>query len=149
MQLYILFTCLVLFTNLRIQPGTRSGTSLPVFTNSDEDLSESEVYCGQMLRQKRGFPLYEPAPQINLPAEYQRHGVSIGDVGRVRPEGIFDFFFNIFLPPEHPINANDTPEDFSPMSPYKAKDIVHINHGPGSYVSTPTVQKVTVDAPFE
>jgi hypothetical protein len=36
--------------------------------------------------------------------------VSIGDVGSVTAEGIFDFFFNIFLPPEHLINGNRTPE---------------------------------------
>ncbi|KAJ7813836.1 hypothetical protein B0H13DRAFT_2465944, partial [Mycena leptocephala] len=54
--------------------------------------SESASYCGQLLRQGRGFPLYVPGPPGNLP-EYQRNGVSIGDVGRVTPDGAFDFFF--------------------------------------------------------
>ncbi|KAJ6588079.1 hypothetical protein B0H19DRAFT_904730, partial [Mycena capillaripes] len=100
------------------------------------------------LPQNRGFPLYVPEPQINLPMAYREHGVAIGDVGTVTPEGIFDFFFNIFLPAEHPINANDTPEEFCPMPPYELKDVLHHNYGPGCYVSTSTVQKVDLDTPF-
>jgi hypothetical protein len=115
----------------------------------DETFSESEVYCSQMLRQKRGFPLYEPAPQINLPAAYQRHGVSIGDVGSVTPEGIFDFFFNIFLPPEHPINGNRTPEDFSPMEPYESVDVSRLTYDPGNHVSTSTVRRLELEPSFE
>ncbi|KAJ6600527.1 hypothetical protein DFH09DRAFT_901283, partial [Mycena vulgaris] len=109
---------------------------------------ESEIYCSQLLRQKRGFPLYVPAPQPNLPPAYRRRGVAIGDVGRVTSEGIFDFFFNIFLPAEHPsrINANRTPEDFSPMESYKPTDLSYLDYDPGTFVSTPTVQKVDVDA---
>ncbi|KAF8157608.1 hypothetical protein K438DRAFT_1528975, partial [Mycena galopus ATCC 62051] len=67
-------------------------------------LSESEIFSNQMLRQKRGFPLYAPEPQETLPTEYQECGVQIGDVGTITPEGSFDFFFNIFLPADHPIN---------------------------------------------
>ncbi|KAJ6548290.1 hypothetical protein B0H10DRAFT_2129407 [Mycena sp. CBHHK59/15] len=129
-------------------PGPRPSAALPSNT-LDDTFSESEVYCRLMLRQKRGFPLYEPAPQINLPAEYQRHGVSIGDVGCVTPEGIFDFFFNVFLPPEHPINGNRTPDDFSPMPPYESVDISHLNYGPGNHVSSPAVRRVDVDAPSD
>ncbi|KAJ6574272.1 hypothetical protein B0H19DRAFT_902903, partial [Mycena capillaripes] len=110
---------------------------------------ESEVYCSQMLRQKRGFPLYEPAPQINLPGAYQRHGVSIGDVGSVTPEGIFDFIFNIFLPPEHPINGNRTPHDFSPMAPYESVDVSHLTYGAGNHVSTSTVRRLDLEPPFD
>jgi hypothetical protein len=102
-----------------------------------------------MLRQKRGFPLYVPAPQPILPLAYQSHGISIGDVGRVTPEGIFDFFFNIFLPPEDPINANRTPEGFSPMELHKPIDVSYLDYGPGTCVSTPTVEEVDVEAPFE
>ncbi|KAJ6544981.1 hypothetical protein DFH09DRAFT_927780, partial [Mycena vulgaris] len=75
-------------------------------------------YCSQLLRRGRGFPLYVPGPQRNLPPEYRRKGVAIGDVGRVTPEGIFDFFFNIYLPADHPINANAVPEGFSPLTTY-------------------------------
>jgi hypothetical protein len=113
----------------------------------DEEFSDSEIFCSQLLRKKRGLPLYDLAPQINLPAAYQRNGVGIGDVGRVTPEGIFDFFFNIFLPPEHSINGNNTPEDFSPMAPYTAIDVFNQNFRPGSYVSTSTVQNLDLNGP--
>ncbi|KAF7343226.1 Pleiotropic drug resistance ABC transporter protein [Mycena venus] len=128
--------------------GPRSSSS-PPSNPPDEAFSESEIYCSQLLRQKRGFPLYEPAPQINLPLAYQRHGVAIGDVGSVAPEGIFDFFFNIFLPPEHPINANDTPEDFCPMPPHNPRDVVHLTYSSGNYVSSPAVRKLDFDDPSE
>ncbi|KAJ7672370.1 hypothetical protein DFH06DRAFT_91380 [Mycena polygramma] len=108
--------------------------------------SESENYCSQMLHQKRGFPLYIPNPQSS-PAEYQQHGIAIGDVGSVTTDGEFDFYFNIFLPAEHPINADNTPEDFSPMSPCNSKDVFHRNHGLGHYLPTSTVRKVVLDSP--
>ncbi|KAJ7798016.1 hypothetical protein B0H13DRAFT_1516052, partial [Mycena leptocephala] len=66
--------------------------------------SESEIYSNQLLRQKRGFPLYVPGPRQTLPEEYRKSGVAIGDVGRITPEGSFDFFFNIYLAADHPIN---------------------------------------------
>jgi hypothetical protein len=89
-----------------------------------------------------------PAPQRNLPAEYRRNGVAIGDIGRVTPEGIFDFFFNIYLPLDHAINAN-IPEDFSPMPAYAPIDVFHLDFSPGDYVSSPTVQRLELDPPFQ
>ncbi|KAJ6520880.1 hypothetical protein DFH09DRAFT_225085, partial [Mycena vulgaris] len=94
-------------------------------------LAESEIYCNRLLYHKRGFPLYVPEPHGNLPAEYQRSGVRIGDVGRVTPEGAFDFLFNIYHPSEHPININGVPEEFSPLPSYLAGDVVRLNYGPG------------------
>ena len=66
--------------------------------------------------------------------------LGIGDVGRITPEGIFDFFFNIYLPSEHPINANFVPDDFHPLTRYVSRDIVHVEFDPGNYVSTSSVQ---------
>ncbi|KAJ6588051.1 hypothetical protein B0H19DRAFT_197753 [Mycena capillaripes] len=129
--------------------SAQANISPPLCNILDDCFSESEVYCSQLLRRKRGFPLYVPEPQINLPGEYRLHGVAIGDVGRVTPEGIFDFFFNIFLPQEHPINANRTPEGFVPMPLYDLTDLIHHHYGPGDYVSTPTVQKVDLEAPSD
>ncbi|KAJ6560135.1 hypothetical protein B0H19DRAFT_945502, partial [Mycena capillaripes] len=103
--------------------------------------SESGRYSSQLLHQGRGFPLYIPGPQINLPAEYRRCGVAIGDVGRVNAEGDFEFFFNIYLPADHPINVN-VPEDFVPLSPYDPMDIGHYDFDPGDYVSTPSIQEI-------
>ncbi|KAJ7612344.1 hypothetical protein DFH06DRAFT_152306 [Mycena polygramma] len=132
------------------QPGPNATLSNPQPSPSlpmpatNISFSESENYCSQMLHQKRGFPLYIPNPQ-SLPAEYQEHGIAIGDVGSVTADGEFDFYFNIFLPAEHPINAGNTPEDFSPMHSFTAKDIFRRNYGPGHYLSTPTVRKVDLD----
>ncbi|KAJ6588055.1 cyclin-domain-containing protein [Mycena capillaripes] len=130
-------------------PGPQSSTLLPLLNTLDETFSESEIYCLHMLYQKRGLPLYVPEPKINLSAQYRKHGVAIGDVGRVTPEGIFDFFFNIFLPPQHPINADHTPEDFSPMLPYDPIDLLHENYDAGDYLSSSTVQKLDLDAPSD
>ncbi|KAJ7654126.1 hypothetical protein DFH06DRAFT_1093134 [Mycena polygramma] len=96
-----------------------------------------------MLYQKRGFPLYVPGPKINLPAAYQRRGVAIGDVGRVTPEGVFDFFFNIFLAPNDPIHANRTPEGFSPLALYDPIDLLHESYDPGNSVFSSTADLST------
>ncbi|KAJ7713031.1 hypothetical protein B0H14DRAFT_3017392 [Mycena olivaceomarginata] len=124
------------------ESATQPNTSPASLDTVYENRSALEIYWSQLIRQKRGYPLYVPQPQINLPAEYREHGVAIGDVGRVTPEGTFDFFFNIFLPSEHPIHANGTPEDFAPMAGYKPKDVHGLNHPPGSFVATHTVRKV-------
>ncbi|KAJ7916968.1 hypothetical protein B0H13DRAFT_1468725, partial [Mycena leptocephala] len=71
-----------------------------------------------------------------LPTEYQKTGVQIGDVGRVTPEGIFDFFFNIYLPADHPVNDNDVPENFYPLPHYASRDVFDLDYDRGSYVST-------------
>ncbi|KAJ7809811.1 hypothetical protein B0H13DRAFT_1539526, partial [Mycena leptocephala] len=100
-----------------------------------------EIYCNQMLRRKRGFPLYVPGPQINLPTEYQKTGIQIGDVGRVTPEGIFDFFFNIYLPADHPVNDNNVPEDFYPLPRhYSSKDVFELYYDPGVVFRPPALR---------
>ncbi|KAJ6512786.1 hypothetical protein C8R45DRAFT_327288 [Mycena sanguinolenta] len=114
-----------------------SSTYAPVY-------SESRNYCSQLLGQGRGFPLYVPTPQTNLPAEYRRGGVAIGDVGRVTPEGSFSFFFNIYLPASHPINAH-VPEDFVPLPPCEPADVACFDFEPGNYVSSPAVADVNAD----
>ncbi|KAJ7108633.1 hypothetical protein C8R44DRAFT_294403 [Mycena epipterygia] len=111
--------------------------------------TESGNYCSQLLLEGRGFPLYVPGPQANLPAEYRRTGVAIGDVGRVTPRGTFDFFFNIFLPADHAVNANGVPEDFCPLPLYKPQNVTHLEYDPGTYVSTPSVYELTDEPPSE
>ncbi|KAJ6507861.1 hypothetical protein C8R47DRAFT_966449, partial [Mycena vitilis] len=96
-------------------------------------------YSRQLLHEGRGFPMYAPGPQRTLPAQYQRRGIAIGDVARVTPEGIFDFFFNVYLPTDDPINAN-VPQDFVPLSPYDPSDVVYEDFEPGdhsNFMSTP------------
>ncbi|KAJ7285229.1 hypothetical protein C8J57DRAFT_1020733, partial [Mycena rebaudengoi] len=111
--------------DLHNHPGTRSRT----LTTLDY-ISESDNYCNQLLRRGRGFPLYVPDPPGNLSEEYRRNGVSIGDVGTVTPEGVFDFFFNIYLASDHPINTH-VPENFSPLPPYSPEDILPLVFDPG------------------
>jgi hypothetical protein len=108
----------------------------------DDTFSESEIYCNQLLRRKRGFPLYDPGPQESLPPEYRVSGVAFGDVGSITPEGSFDFFFNIFLPANHPINNNNVPENFCPIQSNTSVEVYNKHYGPGNYVSTSSVQRL-------
>ncbi|KAJ7611983.1 hypothetical protein DFH06DRAFT_1109613, partial [Mycena polygramma] len=114
----------------------------------DDNFSEPEIYCSQLLPFRRGFPLYVPAPSQNLPLEYRRTGVAIGDVGRITAEGIFDFFFNIYLPADHPINNNYVPDNFVPLGRYAAEDVFEHSHEAGSYVATSSVQRLNEDGTF-
>ncbi|KAJ6512912.1 hypothetical protein C8R45DRAFT_961709 [Mycena sanguinolenta] len=109
--------------------------------------SESRNYCDQLLYQGRGFPLYVPKPDRNLPAEYQREGVAIGDVGTVTTEGSFDFFFNIYLPANHPLNTH-TPEDFVPLPGYDASDVCDEDVEDANYVTSPSVQETNGNFSF-
>ncbi|KAJ6480786.1 hypothetical protein C8R47DRAFT_1074173 [Mycena vitilis] len=121
--------------------------ALPPPTTWDESsLSESENYCSQLLRQKRGLPLYIPDPQT-LPAEHREYGIHMGDVGSVTPDGEFELYFNILRPAEHPVNAGRTPEHFSPMEALDTGDILRRDHDPGYYLCTSTVRNVDLDPP--
>jgi hypothetical protein len=111
----------------------------------DETFSQSQIYCNQLLRLQRGFPLYIPGPSEMLPTESQTSSIQIGDVGTVTPEGLFDCFFNIYLPADHPINLGNVPDDFYPLQKYKEGDLHIIHQAPGNYVSTSLVHKVMCD----
>ncbi len=77
------------------------------------------IYYDQLLLANRGSPLWHPGPDMNLPKEYRRKGVSLGDVGILYSES-FSFLFNVFLPADHPINLGRVPSGFKPL------DISHI-----------------------
>ncbi|KAJ7841296.1 hypothetical protein B0H13DRAFT_1649247 [Mycena leptocephala] len=111
--------------------------------------SESASYCSHLLRQGRGFPLYTPGPPGNSPVEYQRNGVSIGDVGRITADGVFDFFFNIYLDAEDPINADFVPDDFVPLGLYKPRDVRPQEFDPGNWVSSAFIQVSDLDAHWD
>ena len=77
--------------------------------------SKASLYAKLMMRAEpeRGFPLWYPEPNNRLPAEYCGTGLRIGDVGVVAADGVFDVFFNICLPENHPLHATyGTPEGF-------------------------------------
>ncbi|KAF8995022.1 hypothetical protein BDQ17DRAFT_1330780 [Cyathus striatus] len=74
--------------------------------------SSCEVYVESMFPLKKGYPLFFPQPDQNLPLEYRRKGVSHGDIGIITSDGAFDFLFNIWYSAQDPINPSDLPEDF-------------------------------------
>ncbi|KAK7006393.1 hypothetical protein R3P38DRAFT_2647046 [Favolaschia claudopus] len=119
-----------------------NSTSTQINCLVDDSFSESEIYCKQLMRQKRGFPLYDPKPRRNLTPEYRESGVAIGDVGRITAEGAFDFFFNIYLSAEHPINNHNVPENFYPLAPFDTLDVYDQENLAGSHVSTSSVQRL-------
>ena len=56
-----------------------------------------------------------PGPYDNLPIDYRKEGIGIGDVGVLLRFGTFSYFFNIFLPADHPVNAGNVPDNFEPL----------------------------------
>ncbi|KAK7056124.1 hypothetical protein R3P38DRAFT_1376866 [Favolaschia claudopus] len=70
--------------------------------------SASEIYTSEMLLQKRGYPLFCPAPQAHHPN--MNGGIAIGDVGCITSEGGFDYLFNVFSS----ANAH-CPDGFDPL----------------------------------
>ncbi|KAF9239777.1 hypothetical protein BU15DRAFT_46233, partial [Melanogaster broomeanus] len=61
----------------------------------------------------RGYPLWAPEPASNLPEDYHRTGLKIGDVGVVTEDGGFDVLFNISLPENHPLHQpSGVPSNF-------------------------------------
>jgi hypothetical protein len=126
----------------------RELTSISPLNLIDGTFSESEIYCTQLLHQKRGFPLHVPGVQQTLPEEYRKRGVAIGDVGRITPEGSFDFFFNIYLPADHPIHNRNVPEDFFPLPLYDTLDLYDQSYLAGHHVSTPSVQRLDPDQEY-
>jgi len=74
-----------------------------------------EIYHEELLKQKRGLPLWFPGPSLDLPLTYRRDGVNVGDVGIIQMDEPFDFLFNLFLPATHPINSKGVPDSFQPL----------------------------------
>jgi hypothetical protein len=62
-------------------------------------MSAADIYAQCLLPLKEGYPLYRPELHRRLNDDvydaYRREGITIGDVGTIRPGGDFDFLFNI------------------------------------------------------
>lgn len=62
-------------------------------------MSAADIYAQCLLPLKEGYPLYRPELHRRLNDDvydaYRREGISIGDIGIIRPGGDFDFLFNI------------------------------------------------------
>ncbi|KAF8557078.1 hypothetical protein OG21DRAFT_400889 [Imleria badia] len=93
-----------------------------------------DVYARNLLSH-RGYPLWTPEPNIELPESYQQEGLKIGD-------GSFDVFFNITLPREHPLHAPDgVPDNFTQVKLRRADyRIVPDAECPGRVISSSSVQ---------
>ncbi|KAF8964089.1 hypothetical protein BDZ97DRAFT_1817925 [Flammula alnicola] len=113
--------------------GTRD---LPVQKSCD-------VYYRHLAVKGRGYPLWIPEPNNQLPPIYQRQGIAVGDVGIITPSGSFDFLFNICLPRDHPVNSSEVPDDFTPVNPpLGGRDIrVHQEFRHGSYVASGSIKR--------
>ncbi|KAJ7067429.1 hypothetical protein C8F01DRAFT_667634 [Mycena amicta] len=105
--------------------------------------SANEVY--QRLESlKHGRPLYTPEPNQNLPAEYQKVGVSIGDVGLFR-DGSFEVLFNACWPPGYSINAQfGVPSGFEPFTVEKSAVTKRLYHSPGTIITTAAICEVSL-----
>src|ERR1700722_16423504 len=76
--------------------------------------SAIKAYVRHLLPKKLGYPLWYPEPSANLPEQYRQNGTSIGDVGILSTDQ-FDFFFNITLDADDPINENGVSDGFVPI----------------------------------
>ena len=101
---------------------------------------DNEIYERLLRRKGRGFALYVPEPDRQLPIAYQRMGIRIGDVGVITPDGGFSFLFNICVPRDDPINPRILPQDFSPLQP--DVDIMEFSRfKSGSYLASASIEK--------
>lgn len=107
--------------------------------------NDSDVYARLLLPKRLGFPLWIPQPHRNLPSEYRRNGVNIGDVGIVTSGGVFDFLFNVCLPSHHRINGGRVPNDFRPLDPPEPVDIVGITIA-STHIASGSIDQLRVNS---
>jgi len=133
-----------------VKKPTQSGTTVTPATTqvSKTDCRQSslcrtsfETYYLNLSTKGRGSPLWIPGPNRRLPAEYQKTGVRIGDVGIITSQGSFDFLFNIFSPREHPINSNGVPEGFVPIYLAEMELREHSAYPEDSYLSSDSIKQ--------
>jgi len=100
------------------------------------------------MRKGRGYPLWIPQSNMVLPIPYRARGVCVGDVGIITAFGGFDFLFNICLPADDPINPDELPEGFVPISPPLSRaDVREFREfAAGSYLASSSISKSTGDS---
>jgi hypothetical protein len=125
---------------------TQASISTTIYSPQNSNI----IYEQRLGLKKRGFPLWIPEPNRQLPMPYQRRGVDIGDVGIITPSGGFSFLFNICLPRDSPLNPDDLPEEFSPIHPpIRPADIREfLEFKPHSYLVSAAIEKVDNNPPF-
>ena len=103
----------------------------------------NERYERHLSLKGRGFPLWIPQANMELPIPYRAKGVCVGDVGIVTTLGAFDFLFNICRARDDPINPEELPEDFVPIYPPLNQTDVrkYREFGSGSYLASSSIVK--------
>ncbi|KAJ3986395.1 hypothetical protein F5890DRAFT_1504313 [Lentinula detonsa] len=111
----------------------------PLPSLSDPSLPANHRYSLLLLSAKEGYPLWRPEPNRRLPEQYRRSGLPIGSVGIIRPDGFFDYLFNICFPSDHPVNVGGVPEGFKPVE-FSQTDVSEVDpfHDPDAHVASPT-----------
>lgn len=110
------------------------------------DQQENDVYVRCLTPRGHGYPLWDPTPSQH-PFEHNFHGVRIGDVGCISPEGSFSYLFNVTLPAGDPANEGRTPPDFEHV---ELNDTVDIERKPFwrtpmKHVASSSMVQTTVD----
>ncbi|KAJ7679276.1 hypothetical protein DFH06DRAFT_965461, partial [Mycena polygramma] len=104
-----------------------------------------QLYRNRLASQKHGIPQYTPEPNSNLHVDYQRVGVSIGDVGTWR-DGSFDVLFNTCWSAMSSINGvHGVPPNFEPFPLHRHEISKRPYHSPGSIITSATRSKFAVD----
>ncbi|KAJ7484519.1 G-protein alpha subunit-domain-containing protein [Mycena latifolia] len=108
-------------------------------------MADGQLYSRLLLSKGAGYPLWQPEPYDDLPAEYKQTGVRIGDVGIITSDGAFDFAFNICVPSDDPINSVGVPDGFE-MATLRHGDVRRTprHYPPGSDVSSAKLKKRSV-----
>jgi hypothetical protein len=130
----------------RNRPYTVRG--FPKLVSVQSSNGNAEAYSRSLLLSGNGFPVWYPGGDLGKSVEYLQKGLSIGDVGILDREGIFDFWFNIFLPLDDPIHSHSVPREFQPIQPpLIPSEIAYLPDyfKPGDVVTSKGV-KVTVHA---
>ena len=93
-----------------------------------------------------------PVKPRNLPLAYRRKGISIGDVGDIRPDSSFTFAFNMLTPcagTAQEVNCFGVPEDFVPLQlDPQLIELTRNKHPKGSNLNTGTSTTTTAASPF-
>jgi len=104
-------------------------------------MTESEIYVRQLLPKKHGYPLWCPKPPDDLPSEYQADGVTIGDVGAITEDGVFDRIFNIFSPAEDLALPSGFEQMTTPANVLDQEDW----RSAGDYIASTRMEKTRLD----
>lgn len=104
----------------RLVMGNKRASSLdsfPKLVTVQAGNGSAESYARSLMMTGNGFPLWYPGGDLGKPIKYLQRGISIGDVGTLDRDGLFDFCFNIFRSPDDPIHSGLVPREFRPLEP--------------------------------